>query len=67
MQIVTLANETILCEDCPLKGLTWGFFFVVFYLCVFLDLHTHEKPGSLKTFQTKSFPTRNYFQPFLVY
>lgn len=64
MQIVTLANETVLCEDCPLKGLNIG-------LCLFFTylprLSYPAKPESLKIFQTKSFPTRNYFQLFLVY
>lgn len=65
MQIVTLANGTILREDCPPKG--WTLRCVCFLPTCLPGLTHSAKPGSLKTFQTKSFPTRNYFQLFLIY
>lgn len=61
MQTATLANETVLYEDSPLKGLG------VFYLPCYI--YTPQKAGGPweKLFQPKPSATRNYFQLFMIH
>lgn len=57
MQIVTLANETILWEDCPLKGLMLGFIFSVFVF-FFLNLSVSQTYTSCSTWEPQDIPSQ---------